>query len=43
MAAIDLDHVSVRSGRTARLDDVSMTIDDGALVAVVGARPTSRM
>ena len=36
MAAIDLDHVSVRSGRTARLDDVSMTIDDGALVAVVG-------
>ena len=36
MAAIDLDHVIVRSGRTARLDDVSMTIDDGALVAVVG-------
>lgn len=36
MAAIDLDHVSVRSGHTARLDDVSMTIDDGALVAVVG-------
>ena len=36
MAALDLDHVSVPSGRTARLDDVSMTIDDGALVAVVG-------
>lgn len=37
MSSVDLDHVSVRSGHTARLSDVSMAIDDGALVAVVGA------
>jgi ABC-type sugar transport system ATPase subunit len=37
MSAVDLDHVTVRSGHTARLSEVSMAIDDGALVAVVGA------
>ncbi len=37
MTAVEFDHVTVRSGRTARLSDVSMSIDDGALVAVVGA------
>jgi multiple sugar transport system ATP-binding protein len=36
MAAVDFDHVTVRSGATIRLDDVTMSIDDGALVAVVG-------
>ncbi|HUS41992.1 MAG TPA: ABC transporter ATP-binding protein [Ilumatobacteraceae bacterium] len=36
MAAIDLEQVTVRVDRSARLGDVSMTIDDGALVAVVG-------
>jgi multiple sugar transport system ATP-binding protein len=36
MAAVDFDHVTVRSGRTTRLDDVTMSIRDGALVAVVG-------
>lgn len=37
MSTVDLDHVTVRSGHTSRLSDVSMSIDDGALVAVVGA------
>ncbi len=37
MAAVEFDHVTVRSGRTTRLDDVTMSIGDGALVAVVGA------
>ena len=36
MSTVDLDHVTVGSGRT-RLSEVSMAIDDGALVAVVGA------
>jgi ABC-type sugar transport system ATPase subunit len=36
MSAVDLDHVTVGSGGT-RLSEVSMAIDDGALVAVVGA------
>jgi ABC-type sugar transport system ATPase subunit len=36
MSTVDLDRVTVRSGRTARLTEVSMAIDDGALVAVVG-------
>jgi ABC-type sugar transport system ATPase subunit len=37
MAAVDFDHVTVRSGGTTRLDDVTMSIPDGALVGVVGA------
>jgi ABC-type sugar transport system ATPase subunit len=37
MSTVDLDHVTVRGGRTSRLSEVSMAIDDGALVAVVGA------
>jgi ABC-type sugar transport system ATPase subunit len=37
MAAVDLDHVSVCSRGTIRLDSVTMSIPDGALVAVVGA------
>jgi ABC-type sugar transport system ATPase subunit len=36
MAAVDLDHVSVRSGSTARLSDVTMSVDDGVVVAIVG-------
>jgi len=37
MSTVDLDHVTVGSGRASRLSEVSMAIDDGALVAVVGA------
>ena len=37
MSTVELDHVTVLSGRTPRLREVSMSIDDGALVAVVGA------
>lgn len=37
MSTVELDHVTVRSGQTPRLSEVSMSIDDGALVAVVGA------
>ena len=36
MATVDFDHVTVRSGSTTRLHDVTMSISDGALVAVVG-------
>ncbi len=36
MSAVDLDRVTVRTGRTTRLSEVSMSVDDGALVAVVG-------
>jgi ABC-type sugar transport system ATPase subunit len=36
MAAVGFDHVTVRSGQTTRLDDVTMSIPDGALAAVVG-------
>jgi ABC-type sugar transport system ATPase subunit len=37
MSTVELDHVDVYTGRTARLRDVSMSIDDGAVVAIVGA------
>jgi ABC-type sugar transport system ATPase subunit len=37
MSSIDLDRVTVRTGRVSRLREVSMAIDDGALVAIVGA------
>jgi ABC-type sugar transport system ATPase subunit len=37
MSTVDLDHVTVRGGGTPRLSEVSVAIDDGALVAVVGA------
>ncbi len=37
MATVDFHHVTVRSGRTTRLDDVTMSVPDGALLAVVGA------
>lgn len=36
MAAVDLDHVTVRSGSTTRLDDVSLSIADGSIVGIVG-------
>jgi putative spermidine/putrescine transport system ATP-binding protein len=36
MATVDLDHVTVRSGTSVRLSDVSMSIDDGVVVAIVG-------
>ena len=36
MSAVDLDAITVVGGRAARLSEVSMAIDDGALVAVVG-------
>jgi ABC-type sugar transport system ATPase subunit len=36
MAAVDLDHVTVRSGTTIRLSEVTMSIGNGAVVAVVG-------
>ena len=36
MSAVELDGVTVTSGGTTRLSEVSMSIDDGALVAVVG-------
>jgi multiple sugar transport system ATP-binding protein len=37
MSTIDFDHVTVGTGSASRLSGVSMAIDDGALVAVVGA------
>ena len=37
MATVDLDHVTVGSGRANRLSDVSLSIADGAFVGVVGA------
>lgn len=37
MADIELDRVSLRTGRQLRLDDVSLTLPDGAFVGVVGA------
>lgn len=37
MASVDLDHVTVRSGRTTRLDDVTMSVRNGAFVGIVGA------
>ena len=37
MAAVDFDHVTVRSGRSTRLSDVTLSVADGAFVAVVGA------
>lgn len=36
MASVDLEHVIVRSGATTRLSDVTMSIGDGAVVAIVG-------
>ncbi len=37
MATVDLEHVTLRSGATNRLSDVSLSIVDGAFVGVVGA------
>ena len=37
MASVDLDHVTVRSGHTTRLSDVTLSIGDGAFVGIVGA------
>jgi len=37
MVAVDLEHVTVRSGRTTRLDDVTMSIGNGTFVGIVGA------
>ncbi len=37
MASVDLDHVTVRSGATNRLNDVNLSIADGAFVGIVGA------
>lgn len=37
MASVELDHVSLRNGRHLRLDDVSLTLPDGAFVGLVGA------
>lgn len=37
MASVDLEHVTVLSGNTTRLHDVTMSITDGAFVAIVGA------
>lgn len=37
MASVDLEHVSVRSGSTNRIDDVTLSVPDGAFVAIVGA------
>lgn len=36
MASVELDRVTVGSGRSLRLEDVSLTIPDGMLVGVVG-------
>jgi ABC-type sugar transport system ATPase subunit len=36
MAAVDLDHVTVRSGTTTRLSEVAMSIGAGLFVGVVG-------
>lgn len=37
MASVDLEHVTVRTGSTNRLHDVTLSITDGAFVAIVGA------
>ena len=37
MALVELDRVSLHAGRQLRLDDVSLTLPDGAFVGVVGA------
>jgi ABC-type sugar transport system ATPase subunit len=37
MASVELDRVSLRTGRQLRLDDVSVTLPDGAFVGVIGA------
>jgi putative spermidine/putrescine transport system ATP-binding protein len=37
MASVDLEHVTVGTGRARRLSAVTMSIADGAFVAVVGA------
>ena len=36
MASVDFDHVTVRSGRTTRLDDVTLSVADGVFVGIVG-------
>ncbi len=36
MAAVDLDDVTVRTGTSTRLSEVTMSIDDGAVVGIVG-------
>ena len=36
MARVELEHVTVRSGRTTRLSDLTLSVDDGAFVGVVG-------
>jgi ABC-type sugar transport system ATPase subunit len=36
MARVELDHVTVRIGERTLLDEVSLDVDDGALVTVVG-------
>jgi ABC-type sugar transport system ATPase subunit len=36
MATVELDHVTVRSGSRCRLDDVTVTIGQGAFIGVVG-------
>ena len=42
MAAVDLDHLTVRSGGATRLRDVTMSIPNGAFVGVVGASGSGR-
>lgn len=37
MASVDLQRVTLRSGRTTRLSDVTMSIGDGEFVGIVGA------
>ncbi len=37
MATVELDHVTVRTGSTKRLNDVTLSIADGAFVGIVGA------
>ena len=36
MARVDLERVTVRSGRTTRLSDLTLSVDDGSFVGVVG-------
>src|SRR3954469_13667254 len=37
MAALELAHLTVRFANTTALDDVSLSVDDGELIGVVGA------
>ena len=42
MAAVELAHLTVRRASSTVLDDISLTVDDGQLVGVIGASGSGR-